>query len=387
VACAGHTFKFDTRVLSFKGYDLILGADWLEEHSPMWFHWKKKWMKFTYQNKRILSKGVRDDLIVFSQVPAHKLKGLLKRGVITHMLELHHARSVQASALVAPLTVAAIEQSELTEDNSLPQPVQSLLHQFDHLFQEPTSLPPQRAFDHQIPIVVGAPPVNGWSYRYASQQKDEIERQVNEMLKTGIIRHSVSSFASPIHLVKKKDGTWRFCVDYRHLNSITIKYKHPLPVVDGLLDELAGAAYFSKLDYRSGYHQIRIAEGDELKTAFRTHSGLYEFRVMPFGLTNAPATFQGAMNAIFASLLLRKCVLIFMDDILVYSRTMEEHGKHLSEVFQILQANHFLLKKSKCAFAQTSFEYLGHIVSVDGVATEPSNIQAVTQWAVPSNVK
>lgn len=158
------------------------------------------------------------------------------------------------------------------------------------------------------------------------------------MLKTSTIRHSVSSFASPILLVKKKDETWRFYVDYKHLNNITVKNKHPLPIVDELLDELVGSSFFSKLDCRFGYHQIRITEGDELKTAFKTHSGLYEFKVIPFGLTNAPATFQGAMNIIFAALL-RKCILIFMDDILVFSKTMKEHVQHLQEVFQILEQN------------------------------------------------
>jgi hypothetical protein len=182
------------------------------------------------------------------------------------------------------------------------------------------------------------------------QQKTNIEQQVQDMLKTGLIQHSVSPFTSPVLLVKKKDGTWRLCVYYRHLNAITVKNKHPLPIVYELLNELARACYFSKLDCRSGYHQIRVAEGDEPKTTFKTHSGLYEFKEMPFGLTNAPASFQSVMNNIFASLL-RKYVLVFMDDILVYNKTMADHLVHLQQVLQILQDNSFLLKRSKCLFA------------------------------------
>lgn len=176
--------------------------------------------------------------------------------------------------------------------------------------------------------------------------------------------------------MKKKDGSWRFCVDYRHLNNITVKNKHPLPIVDELLDELYGAQWFTKLDCRSSYHQIRIVPGDELKTAFRTHSGSYEFKVMPFGLTNAPATFQSAMNSMFAPLL-RKGVLVFMDDILIYSATLDDHALLLSQVFQILEDHQFYLKLSKCEFAKQELEYLGHIISVHGVATESSKIQVV----------
>lgn len=153
-------------------------------------------------------------------------------------------------------------------------------------------LPPSRPSDHHIPLISGAQPVNVRPYRYNPLQKTEIEKQIRDMLKTGIIQHSTSPFASPVLLVKKKDGSWRFCIDYRQLNNITVKNKHPLPVVDELLDELAGAKWFTKLDFRSGYHQIFIAVGDEHKTTFKTHSGLYEFRVMPFDLTNAPASFR-----------------------------------------------------------------------------------------------
>lgn len=199
-------------------------------------------------------------------------------------------------------------------------------------------------------------------YRYAPTQKDEIERQITEMLTNGIIKPSTSPFASPVILVKKKDRTWRFCVDYHQLNNITVKNKYPLPIVDELLDELHGAAWFTKLDMRSGYHQIRMVPADEPKIAFRTHHGHWEFRVMPFGLTNAPATFQGLMNAIFQPLL-RKCVLIFVDDILIYSKSLPEHLEHLAEVFQILQQHNLYLKHSKCSFAQQSLEYLGHIIS------------------------
>lgn len=166
----GHTFQFDTRILPFKGYDLILGADWLEEHGSMWFHWKKKCMKFTHQRKRILLQGVKDELTQCTQLPAHKLKGLLKKGAVSHMLELQHSQSIHGLSDQSFLPVAVIEQSQTSEhsdESALPPTVKSILQQYDHLFQEPATLPPQREFDHHIPLIAGAQPVNVRPYRYA----------------------------------------------------------------------------------------------------------------------------------------------------------------------------------------------------------------------------
>lgn len=159
-----------------------------------------------------------------------------------------------------------------------------------------------------------------------------------------------------------------------------------MPVVEELLDELAGASWFTKLDFRYGYHQIRMADGEEANIAFRTHSGLFEFLVMPFGLTNAPATFRSLMNKIFAALL-RKGVLVFMDDTLIYSDTLEKHIDLLQQVFAILHKHQFFIKLSKCSFAQRRIEYLGHVISDKGVSTELSKVEAVQSWQTPKDLK
>uniref|UniRef100_A0A8R7RBD8 Reverse transcriptase domain-containing protein n=1 Tax=Triticum urartu TaxID=4572 RepID=A0A8R7RBD8_TRIUA len=202
------------------------------------------------------------------------------------------------------------------------------------------------------------------------------------MLQPGVIGHSMSPFAASMLLVKK-DGTWRFCVDYRRLNDATVKNKFPLPIVDELLDELARAAFFSKLDLRAGYHQIRMRTGDQEKTVFKTHHGHFHFKVMPFGLTNAQATFQCLMNAIFAKYV-RKFVIIFLDDILVFSETLEEHLEHLRLVLTLLREHQLYAKESKCSFTQDIISYLGHIISKDGVATGPEKTHAMLAWPTPT---
>lgn len=258
---------------------------------------------------------------------------------------------------------------------------------FPDVFAEPTSLPPFRKnHDHKIQLVEGSNPVNQRPYRYALHQKNEIDKIVEEMLVVGTIQASSSPYASHVVLVKKKDGTWRLCVDYRELNGMTVKDRFPIPLIEDLMDELEGSKIFSKIDLRAGYHQVRMNEADIPKTAFKTHSGHYEYLVMPFGLTNAPATFQSLMNAVFKSFL-RKFVLIFFDDILIYSKSLEEHLEHLQLVFEVMRSNSLFAKLSKCAFAVDKVEYLGHFISSEGVATDLAKIQAVAEWPKPMNLK
>lgn len=206
------------------------------------------------------------------------------------------------------------------------------------------------------------------------------------MLQTGFICPSTSAFSSPVLMVHKKDDGWRLCVDYRLLNALTVKTKFPIPIIDELLDEIASAQWFTSLDLRAGFNQIWLAPGEEHKTAFQTHQRQFEFTVMSFGLTSAPNTFQEAMNMVLHPLL-RKCVLVFFDDILIYSKTLSEHVVHLKQVLELLSTGQWRPKLSKCQFAQQSISYLGHVIGTAGVSTDPSKIEVVHQWPASANVK
>jgi hypothetical protein len=252
-----------------------------------------------------------------------------------------------------------------------------LLQSFADVFAAPSGLPPARSCDHRIHLKPNSGPVAVRPYRYPQLQKDELEAQCTAMLSQGIIRPSTSPFSAPVLLVRKPDDSWRFCVDYRALNECTVKDKFPIPVVEELLDELHGARFFTKLDLKSGYHQVRVHPDDIEKTAFRTHHGHFEFLVMPFGLSNAPSTFQALMNLVLQPFL-RRCVLVFFDDILVYSSSWTAHLQHLRAVLDVLRAHALHVKQSKCAFATKTVAYLGHVISADGVAMDRDKIEAVS---------
>lgn len=209
---------------------------------------------------------------------------------------------------------------------------------------------------------------------------------VQEFFSSGLIWFSISPFSSPVLLVKKVDGGWRFCVDYRAPNNATIKDKYSIPFITKLLDELHGATYFSKLDLRLGYHQIQVREEDIPKTAFRTHESHYEFVVMPFGLTNTPFTFQSLMNDLFRPYL-RKFVLVFFDDILVYSKNWQDHLLHLHIVLKILFSNQLFAKQSKCHFGVTQVDYLGHLISSEGLVVDPTKINSILQQPVSTTIR
>lgn len=244
-------------------------------------------------------------------------------------------RKLMAKDEVAYFCHLRCEEVEVKEHRTCRE-LTEVLEEFEDVLAEPHKLPPDRVKNHRITLLPGSQPVNVHPYRYPHFQKSEIERLTREMLKHGLIKHSVNPFSSPVLLVKKKDGSWRFYVDYRALNAITVRDRFPILTMDELLDELHGVVVFSKLDLRSGYHQIQIAGEDIEKTAFRTHQGHYEFTVMPFGLSNASATFQATMNRLLQPLL-RKFVIVFFDDILVYNGSWEAHIEHLITVFKVLR--------------------------------------------------
>ena len=278
-----------------------------------------------------------------------------------------------------------IGSKQLAKDPKFAEKVKEYaVSNFPQLFPDelPHELPPNDRLHHPIDLTPAHKIPPRKLYRQSEDELKETKWQIYEYLDAGHIRPSSSAFGAPVLLVKKKDGSMRMCIDYRGLNDITVKNNFPLPRIDDLHDRLGKARYFTKLDLYSGYHQIPIRPGDEHKTAFTSRYGTYEFLVMPFGLTNAPATFQTAMNALFTSWL-DVFVIVYLDDILIYSATQEEHLKHVHQVMERLTTYKWYCKMKKCEFATTSVEYLGHIVSNGQIAIDPDKMKAVTDWKIP----
>ena len=260
------------------------------------------------------------------------------------------------------------------------------MKEFKGVFPEKLdAVPPEREVEFSIDLVPGTAPISKSPYRMAPVELQELKTQLQDLVDSGFIRPSSSPWGSPVLFVKKKDGSMRMCIDYRGLNQVTVKNKYPLPRIEELFDQLEGSKVYSKLDLRQGYYQVRVREEDIPKTALNSRYGHYEFTVMPFGLTNAPAVFMDLMHRVFRPYL-DQFVVVFIDDILVYSKSEEEHEEHLRIVQETLQQHKLYAKFSKCEFWLDKVAFLGHIISSNGAEVDPSKIESIVNWKRPESV-
>ncbi|KAI3462633.1 hypothetical protein Pfo_019296 [Paulownia fortunei] len=269
------------------------------------------------------------------------------------------------------------EVPAITKEEDLPPIIQNVLEENKDVMPDelPKKLPPRREVDHKIELESGTKPPAMAPYRMAPPELEELRRQLTELLDTGRIRHSKAPYGAPVLM----------CVDYRALNKVTIKNRYPIPLIADLFDRLGGAKIYTKMDLQKGYYQVRIAEGDEPKTACITRYGSFEWLVMPFGLTNAPAIFCTLMNKIFQPYLDRFMV-VYLDDIVIYSNSLEEHTNHLRIVFQVLRENELYVKKEKCSFAKEEVPFLGHIIGHGQLQMDGAKIRAIVEWEAPTKV-
>ncbi|KAJ9564756.1 LOW QUALITY PROTEIN: hypothetical protein OSB04_000722 [Centaurea solstitialis] len=349
----GVPFCIDLIPTPMNGIDVIVGVDWMfRNHGTVVCAEQLVRIQDPSGGELVVyGKGRRDQLAFCSVAKARRW---LQRGYTGYL-----AYAVTSQAEDRKLSVADV-------------PVVS---EFPDVFPEDLpGIPPDRQVEFGIDLMPGAAPVARAPYRLALPELQELASQLQELSEKGFIRPSSSPWGAPILFVKKKDGSHRMCIDYRELNKVTIKNRYPLPRIDDLFDQLQGATWFSKIDLRSGYHQLKVKEADVHKTAFRTRYSHYEFLVMPFGLTNAPAAFMDLMNRI------SDC---FIDDILIYSKTKEEHVTHLREVLEVLRRERLYAKFSKCAFWLQEVQFLGHLVNREGIKVDPEKIETVMSWEVP----
>ncbi len=278
--------------------------------------------------------------------------------------------------------VNAVQSEQLPDDTRL----KSLLDKYKDRFPAdlPAKLPPERNVYHTIPLKDNEPLPPRKSYRLSRPEVAELNTQVASLLEKGYIQPSNSPYGHPVLFVKKKNGNLRMCIDYRSLNQQTVKSRYPLPRIDDLFDQLHGAQVFSSIDLQSAYYQVRLKPEDVPKTAFTTPLGLFEFRVLCFGLTDAPGTFQNIMNDVLKDVI-GKFVIVYLDDIVVFSKNQAEHYKHLEVVLSLLREHELYANLAKCKFVQPELHFLGHIVGAQGLRVDPAKVAVVQDWPVPKD--
>ncbi|GJX86218.1 reverse transcriptase domain-containing protein [Tanacetum coccineum] len=343
-----HPFNINLMPVELGSFDAIIGMDWLAKYQAI-IVCAEKIVRIPWGNETLIVHGdgsnqgheARLHIISYSKTQEYMLKG-------------------------CPVFLAHVTTNEV-EDKSEKKRLEDvpIVRDFPEVFPEDNPCP-------------GAP------YRLAPSEMKELSEQLKELSDKGFIRPSSSPWGAPVLFVKKKDGSFRMCIDYRELNKLTVKNRYPLPRIDDLFDQLQGSSVYSKIDLRSGYHQLRVREEDILKTAFRTRYGHYEFQVMPFGLTNAPAVFMDLMNRVCKPYL-DKFVIVFIDDILIYSKNKQEHEEHLKLILELLKKEELYAKFSKCEFWIPKVQFLGHVIDSEGIHVDPAKIESIKDWASPKS--
>ncbi|KAL0557201.1 hypothetical protein IC582_005719 [Cucumis melo] len=362
IEIAGYVIEVTLLVLDMLDFDVILGMDWLAANHAS-IDCSRKEVTFNPPS-----------------IASFKFKGGGSRSLPQVI------SAIRASKLLSQGTWGILASVVDTIEVDVSLSSEPVVRDYPDVFpEELPGLPPHREVEFAIELEPGTVPISRAFYRMAPAELKELKVQLQELLDKGFIRPSVSPWGAPVLFVKKKDGSMRLCIDYRELNKVTVKNRYPLPRIDDLFDQLQGATVFSKIDLRSGYHQLRIKDGDVPKTAFRSRYGHYEFIVMSFGLTNAPAVFMDLINRVFREFL-DTFVIVFIDDILIYSKMEAEHEEPLRIVLQTLRDNKLYAKFSKCEFWLKQVSFLGHVVSKAGVSVDPAKIEAVTGWTRPSTV-